>query len=108
MRAGRTGTRGGELTLSVDELGLALLAGTKLAVTTYGDVPLMLDGMRIGGLMSKSALTTWLSDMEVTWSEGDEVRRAASCLAPTNHLLKLRYVDDILAVSFTLCLPCVS
>ena len=94
--------------LTLSHLQKAVLAAASATFTMLSDLVLELDGMSIGGSLSSSAVGA-----RFAYEESKAFRSAKHLAAGFGHLTSadidwLRYVDDILACSQTVCSQCMS
>ena len=75
----------------------ALLAATTFTLVVLSGMVLQMTGLSIGGVMSSAAVSVRLAAEETL---------ATSALGHEKHMDWLRYVDDMLSMSFVLCCAC--
>ena len=96
--------------LSLEELKKSLGFAMCASITGLGDSVVRMDGLPIGGLLSKVAASVILSQEEREWSE-TETRRANLGYHKTGRRWSSlacckRYVDDLLVISEMWCYDC--
>ena len=89
--------------LKLDDLSKALLAASSGTVATLADAVVELDGMSIGGTLSASAVAVRLAAEESEAFTLPSYVAAGFEKLTASDLGWLRYVDDILACSKTVC-----
>eukprot|EP00435_Cladocopium_sp_Y103_P045565 s2296_g13.t1 len=78
-------------------------------LTSVADKISLLQGLPIGGLLSKAAACVTLGGFERRWLQNDRRQRQLGYVAPANWraaVCHLRYTDDVLVASHWYCTRC--
>jgi hypothetical protein len=110
VRASAPGYGTGDVSLSCDQLSLALYASCYLTLVALGDLIFELRGLPIGAIMSAVCVSLYLGFHELTWREDLERQASAGFSFGTwdvdSVVQSLRYVDDVVGISHVLCPEC--
>ena len=105
---GCKGFGGTTVVFSLEMLSLAMAGYAFLSFALYGDTVWSMQGLPIGGLVSMACLSVVLGVSEYSWRV-NRVGQAALgyCFSDVSrHICWLRFVDDVLGISHTLCPSC--
>ena len=89
----------------------ALFGFCYLVLATIGNVVWEMQGLPIGAIMSSPAVSLFLGAFELAWYMAREKHMAHGfdfgAHDPLQYIRLLRYVDDVMALSFRVCPACV-
>lgn len=97
------------VTWSAEELLRAFIAAMSVTVASVGLKVFRMDGIPIGGLMSKVAACLTLGGQERRWKHSHAKQRDADYrarVAWSKAVCHLRYIDDIIMISHLYCRNC--